>query len=107
MAFLQRSNCTLTDPKRCGRLRGRIQRQSEITKQSLQPNTLASFHQFVGQQLASDTAAQMSPELALALWREREETLAAIREGLADVDAGRTYPVEDVIRELRAELNEA
>ena len=75
--------------------------------QSLQPNTLASFHQFIGQQLASESAAQMSPELALAMWRERQDALAAIREGLADVDAGRTFPAEDVIREMRAELNGA
>lgn len=70
-------------------------------------NTLASFHQFVGQQLASEDTAQMSPELAVALWREREETLAALREGLADVDAGRTIPAEAVLRELRAELRDA
>ena len=75
--------------------------------QSLQPTTLASFHQFIGQQLASESAAQMSPELALAMWRERQDAVAAIREGLADVDAGRTYPADDVIRELRAELNGA
>lgn len=74
--------------------------------QSLQPNALANFHHFVGQQPASEAAAQMSPELVLALWREREETLAAIRESLADVEAGRTYPAEEVLRELRAELNE-
>ena len=49
----------------------------------------------------------MSPELAVAIWRELEETLAAIREGLADVEAGRTFPAEDVIRELRAELHDA
>jgi predicted transcriptional regulator len=70
-------------------------------------NTLASFHQFVGQQLASEDTAQMSPELAVAIWREREETLAAVREGLADIEAGRTFSAEDVIRQLRAELNEA
>lgn len=74
---------------------------------SLQTNALASFHQFIGQQLASESAAQMSPELALAMWRERQDAVAAIREGLADVDAGRTYPAEDVIREMRAELNGA
>ena len=34
----------------------------------------------------------MSPETALPLWQEREETLAAIREGLEDVEVGRTYP---------------
>lgn len=70
-------------------------------------NTLASFHQFVCQQLASEDTAQMSPELAVAIWREREETLAAVREGLADVEAGRTFSAEDVIRQLRAELHEA
>ncbi len=72
-----------------------------------QINTLASFHQFVGQQLASEDTAQMSPELAVAIWREREETLDAIREGLADVEAGRTFPAEEVIRQLLAELHEA
>ncbi len=72
-----------------------------------QLNTLANFHQFVGQQLASEDAAQMSPELAVAIWREREETLTAIREGLADVEAGRTFPAEDVIHELRTELHDA
>ena len=75
--------------------------------QSLQSTTLASFHQFIGQQLASESAAQMSLELALAMWRERQDAVAAIREGLADVDAGRTYPAEEVIREMRAELNGA
>jgi predicted transcriptional regulator len=74
---------------------------------SLQPSTLESFHEFVARQLASGTAAQMSPEQALARWREREESLAAIREGLADVEAGRTRPAEEVLRELRAELDEA
>lgn len=44
---------------------------------------------------------------AVAIWREREETLATIREGLADVQAGRTFPEEHVIRELRAELHDA
>jgi predicted transcriptional regulator len=72
-----------------------------------QINTLASFHQFIGQQLASENAAQMSPELAVAIWRERVETLTAIREGLADVEAGRTFPADDVIRELHTELHDA
>lgn len=74
--------------------------------QSVQPNSLASFHKFVGQQLQSDAAETMSPEEALALWRDREESLEAIREGLADIEAGRTYPAEDVIRELRSRLKD-
>lgn len=32
--------------------------------------------------------------------RQREESLAAIREGLADIDAGRTYPAAEVLRQL-------
>ncbi len=68
-----------------------------------QSNTLARFHQFIGQQLVSEDAAQMSPELAVAIWREREETLAAIREGLADVQAGRTFAADEILRELRSE----
>jgi predicted transcriptional regulator len=70
-------------------------------------STLDSFHQFVGQQLAPATAEPMSPEQVLALWRQRQDDLAAIREGLADVEAGRTRPAEDVIHELRAKLSEA
>ena len=34
---------------------------------------------------------------------EHLETLAAIREGLADIEAGRTKPAEQVSRELRQE----
>lgn len=43
----------------------------------------------------------MSPEEALPRWREHLVTLAAIREGLADIDAGRTRPVEELIQELK------
>ena len=64
--------------------------------------TLAEFHKFVGQQLSQPEAASMSPEEVLARWREHQETLAAIREGLEDIDAGRTRPVEELIQELNA-----
>ena len=64
--------------------------------------TLAEFHKFVGQQLSHPGAASMSPEEALARWREHQETLEAVREGLADIDAGRTRPVEELIQELKA-----
>jgi hypothetical protein len=37
----------------------------------------------------------MSPEQALALWRERQETVQAIREGLADFEA-RHFSAADV-----------
>jgi predicted transcriptional regulator len=73
---------------------------------SLHTSPLESFHQFVGQQLASARVAQWSPEHLLALWRERQETVAAIHEGLEDVEAGRTRPADEVLRELRAELGD-
>ena len=62
-------------------------------------NVLQSFHQFLGRQLES--VALISPEQALALWREEQETIAAVREGLADVDAGRTKPLDQFDREFR------
>ena len=49
----------------------------------------------------------MSPEEVLALWQKHEATLAAIREALADVEAGRTRPAAEVMRELRAEFDGA
>jgi predicted transcriptional regulator len=64
--------------------------------------TLAEFHKFVGQQLTQPEAASMSPEEALARWREHQETLAAIREGLKDIDSGRTRPVDELIQELKS-----
>ena len=63
-------------------------------------STLASFHQFIGEQLHSDTGASISPEQALALWRDRQETIEAVREGLADVAAGRTKPFEQFCQEF-------
>lgn len=69
-----------------------------------QTSSLAEFHKFVGQQLEQSDAPPMSPEEALARWREHQETLAAVREGLADIEAGRTRPVEELIAELKASL---
>jgi len=53
-------------------------------------SSLEGFHRFIGDQLRSDAAAKMSPEQALALWRDRQETVQAIGEGLADMEAGRS-----------------
>ena len=61
---------------------------------------LTDFYQFVGQQVA-DRNVKMSPEQAVALWRHRQAELAAIREGLADVEAGRTIPLDEHIRRMR------
>lgn len=68
---------------------------------SPQNTSLESFHQFVGRQLSTDAAARLSPEQVLALWRERQEALAAFREGVADVDAGRTKSLEEFDRDFR------
>ncbi|MEX0700634.1 MAG: hypothetical protein WD069_00920 [Planctomycetales bacterium] len=63
-------------------------------------NELESFHEFVGERLRQGDAV-ISPEQALAQWRERVETVEAIREGLDDVRAGRVRPAAEVIDSLR------
>lgn len=67
-----------------------------------EPHTLEKFHRFIGEQLQSETAAQMSPEQALALWRERQECVQAIQQGLADVEAGRTKPLDEFLADFQA-----
>jgi predicted transcriptional regulator len=56
---------------------------------------LAGFHQFVGDRLSS--GQQLSPEQALADWRERTATIQAVRRGIEDIDAGRTRPADDLM----------
>lgn len=63
-------------------------------------NELQDFYHFVGKQLATEAGARMSPQQALAVWREEQDTLAAIREGLADVETGRTKPARAALREI-------
>jgi hypothetical protein len=65
-------------------------------------HTLEDFHRFIGEQLQSDAAAKMSPEQALALWRERQESIQAIQEGLADIEAGRTLPLDEFLADFEA-----
>ncbi len=69
-------------------------------------NDPRAFRDFLDATL-SNGGANLTLDDALGLWEyenqtdeEREDTLRAIREGLADVDAGRTRPAEDVIRDL-------
>jgi len=62
---------------------------------------LQSFHNFVQKQLASNSTSPMSPEEALAAWREEQATLAAIGEGLEDIAAGRTKSLDDFDRDFR------
>lgn len=58
---------------------------------------LASFHEFLGQQLQLGHES-LSPEEALMLWRERAETVAALYEGLQAVDDGRTRPLDQFVK---------
>ena len=62
---------------------------------------LENFHHYVGKQLASKSTSSMSPEEVVARWREEQETLTAIREGLADIEAGRTMTIEEFDRDFR------
>jgi hypothetical protein len=69
---------------------------------------LVSFHQFVGEQLNAGQPC-LSPEEALEAWRlqnrtpeEMAEDVQAIREALADMDAGDTgTPLETFLTEFR------
>ena len=63
---------------------------------------LERFRRFVDQQLESPETAGMTPEETLARWREHEATRQTIREGLDDVEAGRTRSLDEVLHELRA-----
>ncbi len=68
---------------------------------------LQSFHEFVARQLASDAHGGLTVEETLDRWRAEQTNLAAIREGLADIAAGRTRPCADVLCDLRDELRSA
>ena len=64
---------------------------------------LNSFHEFALHSLRSSTEF-VSLENLLETWRaqtEREEVNAAIRKGLADVEAGRYRPATEVMEEFR------
>lgn len=63
-------------------------------------NDLASFHVFVAEHLKSG-GQEISPEQALALWRERLEAIESIGRGLADVEAGRTRLAKDLLEDVR------
>jgi hypothetical protein len=70
-------------------------------------NDLRAFRQFIDEQL-TDGAAEMTLDEALDRWEyenspddEKAETLNAIRQGLVDVEAGRTRPFEEFDREFR------
>ncbi|MFN0018523.1 MAG: hypothetical protein ACKVP0_09705 [Pirellulaceae bacterium] len=64
---------------------------------------LNNFHQFALDSLRTRDE-YVSLENLLEIWRaqkEREEVNAAIREGLADIEAGRYRPAAEVMEEFR------
>jgi predicted transcriptional regulator len=74
-------------------------------------NDLRAFLRFVDEKLESG-GESLTLDDALSLWdyetqseEERQETLEAIRQGLKDADEGRSYPVEEVLAELRRKHN--
>lgn len=68
---------------------------------------LDNFHSFASERLTSGGNGLTIDDLVIE-WdsvRNREEINAAIREGLADIDAGRTRPADEVTEELRRKHN--
>lgn len=64
-------------------------------------NDVEAFYRYLGEQLHLGLSSQ-SPEELLDDWRNRreyDETLAAVREGVADVEAGRTRPLRELLDE--------
>lgn len=71
---------------------------------------LDSFHRFAQQKLQNGGAESI--EELFDLWRiehpspkEQAEIHAVIRQGLADIQAGRGRPAEDVMRDVRLKYN--
>jgi hypothetical protein len=71
-------------------------------------NDLRAFKGFIEEKL-SNGGADLTLDEALVHWdienqtdEERQDTLRAIGDGLADVEAGQTRPVEEFDREFRS-----
>jgi hypothetical protein len=67
---------------------------------------LDSFHQFAALRLASGDPAPSLDDLFLQ-WcaqRDKDEINQAVRQGLADVEAGRHQPADQVMESLRKEF---
>jgi hypothetical protein len=72
---------------------------------------LKAFRDFVDLQL-SNGGVDLTPDQCLDLWQvvnptdeEHLDTLAAIRQGLDDADAGRVRPAREVLQELLRKFN--
>ena len=69
-----------------------------------QPTDAEVFQLFLAEQVAS-TGRTKSPEELLRLWRQRQQeqddTLDALHDGIADMEAGRVQPFAEVNDEIR------
>jgi hypothetical protein len=69
-----------------------------------QPTDAEVFQVFLAQQVAT-TGRTKSPEELVRLWRDRQQehddTLDALHEAIADVEAGRVHPFDEVNAEIR------
>ena len=66
-------------------------------------NELELFHKFVSQELARDKSQSVRD--VLQTWDERMSAVESIKRGLADLEAGRTRPVEEWWEEFCRENN--
>jgi hypothetical protein len=68
------------------------------------PTEAEAFQLFLAEQV-STTGRSKTPEELVHLWREQQkehtETLEAIEEGIADMEADRVYPFDEVNEEIR------
>lgn len=67
------------------------------------PTDAEAFYQYLGQTL-NHGERETPPEALLRKWREQreyEETTAAVREGMADIEAGRFQTLEEFDRGFR------
>ena len=67
---------------------------------------LESFHRFAVERLTQGQSSARLDELFLE-WHDRQsadEIHRAIRQGLADIDAGRVRPAGEVMNEIRCDL---
>lgn len=64
---------------------------------------LDEFHRFAANRLEAG-AQDLSLEDLLRMWRiesDRSETVEAVQQGIADMDAGRCYTIEEVDDEIQ------
>lgn len=68
---------------------------------------LERFYEFVGG-IVRTGQGEFTPEDCVALWRqiheEMDESLAAIKRGLEDMEAGRGQPVHEAFADIRREI---